>query len=475
MRENSDRLQIDPPTDSAPRRRSVSSLLQRGADVLRRVAREPRLARESAWVVIGKLIEFGLLFATLKLTTNLMSQHDVGEYQLVQSILMVLAICLLGPAQHGYQRYFHVAEAHGERRAAGSFLFRWYGIATLSVALSATLLAIPLAAWLGIGVGVAILSGWIFLFDRWRAIALEMLEIRRERSRFAIQSSGHLLFHAFLLWLLLSHFGADTATALTAQALAGFTFAAIAVVPFVRMILAAPPSTSSGIGETVRQFGAPYTLLLAFQWIQISVDRFVIDQLLDKASVGLYVASYQICGVPFMLLVNIATWLVVPIAYQRARSVEDPAQLWSADKVLIGAFAGYAIIGFFAVIALVLAGPPLIVWLTSPDYEVPRSTVLALALGRYIQCFAFVLQPVFAVHKKMTSSLAFCAIGSALAIPICWLGVQWGGLFGAALAMVISGCLYLTLLIGGPNGGLWIVLGNRRAARGLNLAPRSDR
>lgn len=263
----------------------------------------------------------------------------------------------------------------------------------------------------------------------------------------------------------------SASTALWAQLTAACLFSVIAVVPFVRMIISAPSHTESSLMETVRHFGVPYSILLVCQWLQFSVDRFVIDQVMDKSSVGLYVSAYQVCGVPFMLLSNNATWLFIPIAYQRARDIENPAQPWAADKIFLGAIAVYCGIGLLAVGALASVGPRLIVLLTSPEYVIPSSTVTAIAVGRYVQCLAFLIQPIFAIHQKMTSSLAFRLIGAALAVPISWFGVTRAGIAGAAFASIVAGTIYLLLLIAGPNGCLWLVL----RSRAETLGPRDSR
>jgi O-antigen/teichoic acid export membrane protein len=448
--------------------RSESTFLARmsghGVAVAQRIAREPRLVREAAWVTFGKVGEFALLFVSLKVMTTLMTQDQVGEYQLVQSVLMLLGIGLLGPIQQAYQRYFHTAEERGERRSTGIIVLKWYGFATATVLVLGIILSVPISRIFDVAIPVSILAAGVFVVERWRTIALEILEIQRKRRRFALQATGHLVLHVLLLWLLLTLSRRDTVTALAAQLAAGIVFGMIAVVPFVRMVLSAPTGGPSGIGETIRRFGLPYAVLLVCQWLQLSVDRFVIDQVMNKASVGLYVAAYQVCGVPFMLLVNIGSWLILPIAYQRARDVGDARQLWAADRVFLGAIAAYGVLGLLAVAATTLAGPSLIVRLTTSEYQVPLSTMMALSVARYLQCFSFVIQPIFAVHQQMTSSLAIRVVGAVVAIPICWIGVTYAGVFGAAAAVGVSSVVYLLLLIFGPGGCLWLVLESRRAA-----------
>lgn len=454
------------PQAIGPRRTTFLSILYaNGIAVTRRIAKDRRLMEEAAWVIFGKVAEFALLFASLKIMTTLMTQDQVGEYQLVQSVLMLLGFGLLGPIQQAYQRYLHTAEERGESRSTGIIVLKWYGLTTAAVLAIGIGFAVPISNVFDVAIPVTMLAAAVFVVERWRMIALEILEIQRRRRRFALQATGHLLFHAvLLLGLLLTLSRRDTAIALTAQLAAGVVFGTIAVIPFLRTILAAPADRPSAIGETIRRFGVPYAALLICQWLQLTVDRFVIDQVMNKASVGLYVAAYQICGVPFMLLVNIGSWLFLPIAYQRARDIGDARQLWAADRVVLGAIAVYGLLGLIAIAATTLAGPSLIVRLTTSEYQVPIATLMMLSIARYLQCFSFVIQPIFAVHQQMTGSLAIRFIGALLAIPICWVGVKYAGVFGAAAAVGISSIVYLLLLVLGPGGCLWLILESRRAA-----------
>src|SRR5262249_31020253 len=155
---------------------------------------------------------------------------------------------------------------------------------------------------------------------------------------------------------------------------------------------------------------------------------------LGPEQVGRYAAVYQVCGIPYMLIYMLLTWLVMPVAYQRAKDVSDPRQLRAADRVTQGGIALY--VGGVALLEIGywIIGGWLVGLLTHPKYMIgiSTSTVVMVALGRFLSCLGLLVQLVFAVHQKMTNSLVFRVIGAALTVPICWLMMRRYELWGAA-------------------------------------------
>src|SRR5262249_31795486 len=159
--------------------------------------------------------------------------------------------------------------------------------------------------------------------------------------------------------------------------------------------------------------------LFVFHWLQNFGDRYLVKTLLDAESVGLYVAAYQVCGIPYTLLGRVTHDLLTPIAYQRGRDQSDPAQLWAADRILLAGIAtqigvGTAMLGFYA-----LFGQQLLALLTNEHFVLPTSTLVALAAARFAQAVTQEIQPIFAVHHQAGTMLWFRFVGAFLTIAIC--------------------------------------------------------
>ncbi len=436
------------------------------ATALREVVRNPRFRGEARWVIGHKLIEFLLVFVGLKLYTNLMSRDAFGEFNLALTAVGLLGDAFAMPIAHAYYRYLPQAEAKGAARAAGVSFLRSYALSTIAIALIASALTQPLSKWLQIGAYTSLATGVLLLANRWRALGVELYEMRRERRAAMVQNLGFVVAQTTLVGLALWIWQGSVTAALGAYAVAGAIFAMTGTLPVMRRLLSAPSAClDHQLGRMVVGFGIPYGLLLVCQWVQTFAERYVLGIRMDLDSVGVYVAAYQVCGVPFMLFSSILNWLGVPIAYERARDVADPRQVWAADKVLLASIAAYLALGFAMLPLYWIWGARLTELLTSANYVLPAAVILCLAAARYVQCLGVLLQAFFAVHQRMGKSLLFRFLGGLLVIPISWFAVGAYGVEGAAVAVLISGVIYTFMVCASPGGCVQLVRETYRAYR----------
>jgi O-antigen/teichoic acid export membrane protein len=193
-------------------------------------------------------------------------------------------------------------------------------------------------------------------------------------------------------------------------------------------------------------------------------DRWIIQQLLTDAHVGIYVALAQIANAPANLILAVFSQTINPILFQRAgdttsgESMRDSRQmLYRAMLLLIGLLALMTILSY-------VFGEWIVITLTSPDFA-PYARllwilVLSAAIFQVAQALAaeaFLLnRPVLLFFPKMLHALAF--LGLSL-----WL-VGTRQLEGVAIAAVIAAAVYLPL----------VLATNVRAARALGLFAATD-
>jgi len=427
--------------------------------------RTPRLRDEAGWVITHKLVEFALVFVGLKLYTNLMTREAFGEFNLALTAVGLLGNLAIMPMAHTYYRNLSRAKADGTTRSAGTALLKWYTAVTIIVAAAAWLATHSLSSWLHIGTWTALATGLLFSTYYWRSLGVEVLDMRRQRRKCALLNLGFLGVNTALTAVLLLVCSRSAASALVAYSIAAGLFAWIGTRAIVREILSQPHGRSSNIMRSVATFGAPYGALLVCQWVQNFAERYIVGIQLDLDAVGGYVAAYQVCGIPYMLLSVIVNGLGVPIAYERAGTAGDPKRLWAADKVLLVGIAAYMILGAAAIPVYALWGNSLLRLLTSETFVLNGSVIVCLALARYIQCLGPLLQSFFAVHQKMGASLGFRALGGLLVIPVCWFAVKWYGVTGAAAGVLVGGATYTLMVCLCPGGCLDLLRGVRRELR----------
>lgn len=432
--------------------------------------RNRRIRSEAAWVAVEKAGEFLLVFLFLKLQTQFLSTSHYAEFQLALSIAMLLIQVLLMPVRHSYFRVLHGAEATGTLRSAGVALLAWYVPTTLALGLLGLVAGREVGHALGLGTATIVGTVWVFVANGWRTLGTQDQEFRRQRRTRTVHNLAFLVAHVLTVSAALAWYRASAGTALFTYAITAGIFALWSVVPMIRRILSQPKCGPSDINRMVLKFGLPYAGLLLCQWLQNFADRFVILEILDTDAVGRYDAAYKVAGIPYMLMHAILTALVVPVAYQRAKQVDDPHQLWWADRILIAAVIVYMVIGAIPLPIYLFFGPQLMLLLTQDNYIVPAGVIGLLALTRYLQCLGFILQAMFAVHHNMGVSLWLRAAGGFVLVPICWYSTRWWGLQGAAIGVFTGGLLYIALVLFGPGGCVRMVMDARRKIRGAAAA-----
>ena len=235
-------------------------------------------------------------------------------------------------------------------------LLRWYTWATCAVAVVCVVGSRAIATQIGVETWTPLAAGLVFLANRWRSLGVDVLEVARARRSWTVQNCGFLVLQLVALATVLPLFGASATNALLAYAAAAALFGGFVA---SSLLAVASPSTGAG-GEAFRSmvvgYGVPAALLLFLQAVQSFADRYILGFWVDLDAVGRYVASYQVVGVPYMLLMGTVQALCLPIAFQRARDVGSPHQVWAGDRVILGAIVVYTGIGLVGLGAFAMWG-----------------------------------------------------------------------------------------------------------------------
>ncbi len=451
-------------------------MLKRGLDAVLKLADNARVRRELGWILGNRAVDFVVLFVTLKVLTTLLGKAEYGEYGLALSTMNLVAFLIWSSFLRSYLRHYHRAEERGELRATTAIVVRIYWLTSAGLLALCVVGTVPLAWMCGIGLTTAMAAGVFTVLNRWRQLTLEVHNLRRDRRSFALNASAWQLSSAAAMIAFVYFLRPTAALAFWGNCVATLALVVVATGPFLRRHSALPDTAPCTYWPVVRSFGVPFTALLVLQWIQGFTDRYLVAFELGRAEAGLYVAAFQVCGVPYMFFQMTLDSLIKPIAYQRARDINDPAQIWSADKVLLGGLLVYGVFGGLMLIVYLVFGPRLMTLLTSSEYQLTAITIFALAAGRFVQNGGFLLQQFFEVHHAMTTSFAVRALGAIVTVPAVWLFLRlYGNLFGAAVGILVPGLLYIALLSFGPNGAAWLVWRNRQRLIAARVAAAQER
>lgn len=426
---------------------------------------------ELLWIVAGQVLTLLLGMLTLKLLTYLLGPEEYGRFALGLTVAGTLNLFVYGPLSHAVARYFHICANRGsleELNRLVKLLLQGIALSVLVVSIAVAMLAytwtaadfgwgLLILAALGYGVAGGTLSVW-----------LADLNTRRERRSYAVLQSADALLRltgSVVLVLLVGVMGS--------AAMLGFLLGAIASLMLTWWVRKAPPAGTQshrklfGKDTLSREFGAYASSISLFAIPAIFAsygDRWIIQQLLTDAHVGIYVALAQIANAPANLILAVFSQTINPILFQRAgdttsgESMRDSRQiLYRAMLLLIGLLALMTVVSY-------VFGEWIVITLTSPDFApyarllwvlVLSAAIFQVAQALAAEAFLF-NRPVLLFIPKMLHAVVF--LGLSL-----WL-VGSRQLEGVAIAAVIAAAVYLPL----------VLATNARAARARGLFAATD-
>lgn len=416
-----------------------------------------RARSELFWVVLGQGCTLLLGVLTLKLLTVLLGPEEYGSFVLALSITGLLNLFFYGPLGQAVSRYFHVCADAGDMPAfvaTKSLLLRraaWLVAVPGGVALVVlSLLGLPewsLMAALALGYGLC--AGVL-------SVDLADFNTRRQRRSYALLQSGDALLR--LLFAVMAVYCLETRAT---GALAGFLCGSLVFALLARRGLdsqqtateQAPGAPPVAAGFT--RYAASFSLFALPAAVATYGDRWLIQQALTAADVGIYVALAQIASAPANLLQAVFSQVMNPILFQRAGAAGSPAALRASRRLLYRTLLLLLSVLLAVVAVSVLFAKEIVMLMTSAafaDYaHLLWLLVLAAAifqLGQGLSAEAFIHnRPALLLFPKVAHAVVF--IGLALAL------VGKSGLPGVAYAAIVAACVYLGL----------VVLNNAKAAR----------
>lgn len=286
--------------------------------------------------LIGRLVQFALMFASVKIMTNLLTPAEMGKVVLITTSTSLFALFLVNPVGMFINRRMHAWVEAGSFRSYFR-LFVGYLIAVSLVA------AVALFAGfrLGLDLGGARLP-WVLalvcgslLFNTIATTLVQALNMVQRVQAFTVLTIGTLITSLGIsVWL--NHGTAPSAERWLAGTLLGQTlFGAIAYVVFFRH-RPARPSEPLRIERTqwnaMLSFCWPIGLAVLLQWLHMQGYRFLLAERFGLAQLGLYAAGYNVAASLISAMETLLTTWYQPMFYRMANSTDaaERDQAWSA-------------------------------------------------------------------------------------------------------------------------------------------------
>lgn len=189
------------------------------------------------------------------------------------------------------------------------------------------------------------------------------------------------------------------------------------------------------LGELLR-FSLPLVPAGLALFLSVYAGRLILNGLTSLEDVGIYTLAAQIAGIASLGIVGVQGALA-PLIMKHYRHPNTPGQLARLFEV----FFGFAIVSS---LALGLFAPDFIRYLGNPAYASAGPLVLLLAPGLlFAQMYIFA--PGFAIAKRTVRQMWVSIVSALVAVAANFAFIRLWGIMGAAVATLLSGCLFLLL------------------------------
>jgi O-antigen/teichoic acid export membrane protein len=439
-----------PPPSSAARARSFVARL--------RSQLSWRTTRELGWVLAGQAAALAGSIGLTKIIASRLGTEQYGRYALGLTAAVFLNQFVIGPLTTAAIRYFSTYRDNGLLQPYLRALRRLIaGIAVL-VLIAVVPAAALLVRYQGTEWAALIVAAAVFGLVQNVFGLLNSLDIAaRHRARAAVHQAAdpavRLLVASVLLWVLQP----SAVVAMVAIAIA-MTLVALSQAVAAKRATLEPQTGSSPVrhfersdtisaARTLVSYAKYFMVAGLFAWLQLSSDRWALKIYLDDASVGIFAAAYQLASVPSIVLASCVSQFFSPIVFQRARDGNSPASIAEARHVIrVGTMVLILLTVASGAVAAV-AGERLVVLFTSPEYRSSGPYVAPLVLGLGLLQIGHMLSLLAMSSNKLKGHLAVRILHGVCAVVLNALAVRTFGLAGLCWASIVSGLIYVVLVL----------------------------
>lgn len=404
-----------------------------------------RLLSEGAWAGIGQLASAIGTLIGMRLLTEAVTPEVFGTVTLLTGLSIFGSNLLCMPVYQAMQRFFSRAvqeQALGALRMEATQLVRT-SVIVLTMGFALVGLSVQ---WLQAGSWLPfVLLAALVPLEAMRAFEITLFGAARRQRPYGLWNACEAWLRPLCAVALASWFGAS-ASAVLAGYLVGTGIGVLVFRWAVRLEgkpdvdAGAPPALRSSEPLPARYrseiigFAWPLVPLAICSWANALGDRYLIGGSLGLESAGIYVAAYGLISRPFLMLGTVVSQTIKPLYYAAVASGEAVRASGLLRRWCLLVLTA----GVSGIIAVWIGQNQLGRWLLAEEFRSGTALMPWIATGYALQMFATVLESVHYAHGDTGRLAIGQAVSAGVALLAAWLGAQWGGLTGAAMACPIS-------------------------------------
>jgi len=253
-----------------------------------------RLTSHSAVYGISTILGRAISFFLLPLYTHYLTQEAYGVVSLVLAYLGIMTIISTYGVDAAFLRYYILADGEEEKRHLFNTGFWSILLMSASILVFSLLLARPLASWLLDSASynyVILLMGGILLFDAISIIPFLLLRAEERSRLYVILRVTNILVNFLTTYFFVVKLGRGVNGVFEANLISSaFTF--LTLLPIALRHLR--PTMRRAVYLDLLKFGLPYLPSTLSVFLVDVIDRFILKQLTDLDTVGLYSAGCKL-------------------------------------------------------------------------------------------------------------------------------------------------------------------------------------
>ncbi|HEY4544908.1 MAG TPA: oligosaccharide flippase family protein [Pedomonas sp.] len=186
--------------------------------------------------------------------------------------------------------------------------------------------------------------------------------------------------------------------------------------------------------RTMLGFSMPLVPAAIATYFTIYSNRFMLNSLADLESVSIYAVSARIAGIVNILIVGFQAALT-PLIYVHYNEPRTPQHLAQIVKV-------FSTVAFICCLGIGLFAPEILMILVPPVYYGASDLVFLVTVSALFSSMSFCF-PGIVIAKKTHYQLIIFSISAVTSIILNWLLIPYYGVFGAAVATLLSAMLFI--------------------------------
>lgn len=386
----------------------------------------------SAVYLFSNILAAAIPFALLPILTRYLTPAEYGQVAIFQTLLAGLGafigITAQGAARVKYYDH-HLSKAELKYFIGNCFLV--LAATTALVFLVAVSFRQFLSDWLALETQWILLSVVVSSATFIVAMRMGQWQVRKQAKNYGVFQVSQSLINMLLSLLLVVYFLQGAAGRIWVLSLMPLVYAIIALFLLYKDGLLGFAWRPNYLRE-ILTFGIPLIPHSVGYFLLSSVDRFVINDKLGLAQVGIYMVAVQLVSV-MGLVFDAINNAYIPWLFERLKRNQSDEK-----KQIVRWTYAYCMVLLGIVALAVVSGPALLILIAGEKYSEAANVIGWLALGQALHgMYMMVTNYIF--YSKRTGLLSLSTMTAGLVnVGLLMVLVSFMGLKGAAIAFAIS-------------------------------------